>query len=124
MISPQFARYLMVGVANTALSYLVYSLLLWLGLAFQWANLGALIVGILFGFSTQSRFVFSNDDWSKLPPYTLLWASMYLSNIFLIGLLKKAELNDYVAGLIAMPPIVLLSFVAQRNYIFRKGRST
>jgi putative flippase GtrA len=117
----QFARYLVVGLSNTTLSYLVYALLLWLGLAFQWANLGALAAGILVGFSGHSRFVFDNQDWRKLGPYTLLWTGMYLSNILLIGLFKQAGLNDYIAGFIAMPPIILLSFLVKKFIIFRKG---
>jgi putative flippase GtrA len=122
MIPSQFARYVLVGSANTALSYFIYAFLLWLGMAFQWANLCALIGGILAGFSMQSHFVFANNDWSKLGPYTLLWGALYVSSILIILLLKRFGLNDYIAGLIAMVPVVVLSFILQKVLIFRKGQ--
>jgi putative flippase GtrA len=119
MIDRQFIRYLVVGVFNTGLTYLVYCLLLWSGLRFQWANFGAVIVGILIGFTTQSRFVFANGDWRKLLPFALVWGVMYAINIALIWALKQAGLNDYIAGLAAMPFVVVIAFLVQKFIVFR-----
>ena len=40
-------RFVLVGVLNTAFSYLIYALLLFIGLGYQLANLSALVIGIL-----------------------------------------------------------------------------
>ncbi|MFT3906015.1 MAG: GtrA family protein [Steroidobacteraceae bacterium] len=118
MIDRQFARYVVVGAFNTGASYLVYAFFIWLGLAFQWANLCALAVGTLISFATQSRFVFANRNWRRIAPYTLVWGLMYCLNIGLIWIFKQSGLNDYVAGLAALPVVVGTSYLLQKSFVF------
>jgi len=54
----RFVRFLLVGTLNTAFSYLVYALLLLVGLHYAAANLGAVVLGIIFSFKTQGVLVF------------------------------------------------------------------
>lgn len=122
MICRQFGLYLVVGGFNTMSSYVMYAALLWLGLAFQWANFLAMTASIGVSYLTQSRFVFSNSDARKVGSYALLWLGMYLCNIALIWMFKQAGMDDYMAGLVAMIPIVLLSFILQKFIIFRTGQ--
>ncbi len=118
LLRHEFVRYLVVGVLNTGFSYSVYALLLWLGFAFFVANLIALLCGIVFSFQTQGRFVFDNTSRRLFPKYVLLWILIYFSNIALIKLFLLFGFNAYVAGALAIPPIVLLSYVLQKYLIF------
>jgi putative flippase GtrA len=122
LLRHEFVRYLVVGVLNTGFSYSVYALLLWLGFVFFVANLIALLCGIAFSFQTQGRFVFDNTSRRLFPKYVLLWILIYFSNIALIKLFLLCGFNAYVAGALAIPPIVLLSYVLQKYLIFNKSQ--
>lgn len=121
--SRQFARFILVGVLNTAFSYLVYAALLLAGLNFALANLGAVLLGILFSFRTQGALVFSNSSPRLIFRYAAFWLIIYLCNIGLIKLLLSFGLNAYVAGALALPPIVLLSYVVQKYLVFADASS-
>ena len=122
LLRHQFLRYLIVGALNTGFSYSVYALLLWLGLVYFVANLIALLAGIVFAFQTQGRFVFGNASRGLFPKYVLLWILVYLCNIALIKLFLVGGFDAYVAGALALPPIVLLSYLLQKYLVFNNDR--
>ena len=119
----QIFRFVLVGVLNTGFSYLVYAALLYLGLNFAVANLGACALGILFSFRTQGVLVFHNPAPHLLLRYASFWLVIYMCNIGLIKLFVLAGLNAYVAGALALPPIVAMSFILQKYFVFRQPAS-
>lgn len=54
-------RFLFVGVLNTTFSYSLFALLVFIGLHIAAASLFAVLLGILFSFSTQGSIVFGNS---------------------------------------------------------------
>lgn len=118
----QVARFLVVGVFNTGFSYAVYAVLLWVGLNFVLANLGAVLLGILFSFRTQGRFVFMNTDKRLIFRFAGCWGAIFLVNIGLIALLMRSGLNSYWAGAIALVPITVISYFAQKVLVFGPPR--
>jgi putative flippase GtrA len=119
LLNRQFTRFLLVGVVNTAFSYLVYAALIFLGVNFALANLGAVVLGIVFSFKTQGTLVFNNPSHHLLLKYAVFWFVIYLCNIGLIKLLLSLGLNAYAAGALALPPIVLVSYVLQKYVVFK-----
>jgi putative flippase GtrA len=113
-------RFVLVGALNTGFSYLVYSFLIWLGLQFALANLGALLMGVLFSFLTQGKFVFNNSDRRLFLRFLVGWLVIYCINTLLIALLKWYGFNSYSAGALALAPVVLLSYVLQKFIVFPK----
>jgi putative flippase GtrA len=118
------ARFLLVGGANTAITYGAYAIFLSLGLVYAVANLLALIVGIIVGFKTQGTFVFQNADNRLFLRFVAFWVGMYLVNIGLMATFIGWGLNPYAAGAVALPVIATLSFVIQNTLIFGRVRST
>lgn len=118
----QVARFLVVGVFNTGFSYAVYAVLLWVGLNFVLANLVAVLLGILFSFRTQGRFVFRNTDKRLIFRFAGCWGAIFLINIGLIALLMRAGLNSYWAGAVALVPITVISYFAQKVLVFGPRR--
>jgi putative flippase GtrA len=116
--SAQFTRFLIVGAANTALSYAVYALGLALGLSYQLASLFAIVGGIAVGFITHGVLVFRQRLAGRLPFFLGLWCLLYLANITLIGALSFAGLNHYIAGLVAAVPITGLAYLLQKRVVF------
>ena len=115
----QAIRFVIVGLINTAFSYLIYAGLLYLGLNFALANLGAVILGILFSFRTQGRFVFNNTDRKLLGRFFVAWIVVYLVITSIIGTLGLYDIDPYIAGAIALPASAIASFFMQKYFVFR-----
>lgn len=114
----QFVRFLFVGTLNTAVGYAAYALLLYLGLPYAAASLGALLLGILFSFRTHGALVFGNRDGRLIFRFAACWGIIYLVNIALIGGLTGLGVSDYVAGALTMLPVALLSYLMQKFLVF------
>jgi putative flippase GtrA len=112
-------RFVLVGGMNTAFSYGVYAALLWCGLAYWLANLGALVLGVLFSFRTQGALVFKQTEGARFPRFVAAWLGIFAVHTVLIGALIRLGLNPYVAGAVALVPVTLLSFIVQRRWVFR-----
>jgi putative flippase GtrA len=119
----QPVRFLLVGLLNTAFSYSVYAVLLYVGLPYAAANFGALTCGILFSFRTQGGIVFNNSDRRLLLRFITCWFAIYLVNIAIIKLLLIAGMNAYIAGAAAMIPITAMSYFIQKYLVFRISNS-
>jgi putative flippase GtrA len=118
----QLFRFLAVGVINTAFSYGIYACMLFVGFSYALANLIALVLGILFSFKTQGRFVFNNHSNRFLGRFIISWAIIYLATIAVIGRLVIIGLDAYTSGALALPFSTVLSFWAQKYFVFRPTR--
>lgn len=114
-------RYLIVGSFNTAFSYAVYALFLYIGLDYKLANLSALIIGIVLSFKTQGHFVFRNSDNRLFGRFLASWAIIYVVTIAIIGQIINLGFNAYWAGAFAMPFSVGLSYLAQKYFVFHRA---
>ncbi len=114
----QFFRFLFVGIFNTGFSYLVYVIGVLLGLHFALANLVALLLGIIFSFYTQGRFVFKNTNIYLLWRFILSWAFIYLISIAAIGGWILLGIDQYTAGALAIPISTGLSYLLQKKFVF------
>jgi putative flippase GtrA len=117
---PQFVRFLVVGVLNTAFGYGLFALFTWFGLAYPLAIALATILGVLFNFQTTGRMVFSNSRGSLLWRFAAVYGIIYLLNVAAVALLLRAGINVYLANALAIPPLVVCSFILQRLFVFNK----
>ncbi len=111
--------FVLVGILNTSFSYLIYAAFLLIGLGYQLANLIALIIGILFSFKTQGRFVFGNPDNRLLGRFVFCWVIIYFCTTLVIGWIVSFGFNAYVAGALSLPFSVILSYLTQKFLVFR-----
>jgi putative flippase GtrA len=111
-------RFVLVGVLNTGFSYLIYAVLLFVGLGYQLANFFALVVGIVFSFKTQGTFVFNNTARGLFFRFAICWLLIYLCNIGFIRQMLIFGLDAYEAGALAIAPIAVLSYLLQKYLVF------
>jgi putative flippase GtrA len=123
MWSVAIARYLVVGVANTAFSYSIYAGALLGGASYPLASLISLAAGILLSFKTQGTLVFKNPRNRLFGRFALAWTFAYGVNTSLIGLFVHLGLNALMAGALALPFNVVVGFVLQRYFVFGKIKS-
>ncbi|SFB74389.1 GtrA family protein [Massilia yuzhufengensis] len=117
-----FARYLIVGVANTAFAYAVYAAALYLGASYPVASMISLVAGIILSFKTQGKFVFRNNDKGLFGRFVFSWIIAYLINIGLIGLFLEIGVDEFVGGALALPFNVATGYIFQRYFVFGKSR--
>jgi putative flippase GtrA len=80
----QFARFLVVGGANTAASYAIYLLLL-LAVDYRVAYTVAFIAGLVGGYLMHARFVFDARPGTRSAvAYVATYAAMYLVSLFVL----------------------------------------
>lgn len=80
----RFARFVVVGAANTALSYAVYLLLL-LAVDYRVAYTAAYVVGLVVGYLAQARLVFRAELGARtLIAYLATYAAMYLASVLVL----------------------------------------
>ncbi|MEM7742131.1 MAG: GtrA family protein [Pseudomonadota bacterium] len=112
-------RYGVVGVFNTMVSYSVYCLAVYVGFGLALAAFVGTAVGICVSFLTMGTLVFRTKLKGRFPKFLALWACLYVLNIALIWVFVRAGASAYLAGLLAAGPVIALSFVVQRTYVFR-----
>ncbi len=117
-----FIKFLAVGVLNTLFGYGIFAFLLFVGLHYAVASILATILGVLFNFKTTGTLVFNNSD-NRL---ILKFISVYcLTTVLSIGGLKIAKMsgiNLYLAGLFLTCVMALVTFILQKNFVFKKER--
>ncbi len=117
--SELLGRYGVVGMFNTLVSYSIYCVAVYVGFGFVLAAFIGTAAGICVSFLTMGTLVFRTKLQGRFPKFLALWACLYVLNIALIWVCVRAGASAYLAGLLAAGPVVALSFVLQRTYVFR-----
>ena len=118
-LTPQFFRFLAVGVLNTLFGQGVYAALFLAGLHPQISLLLATISGILFNFQSIGWLVFR--DKGCLLPFVACYGVTYAVNALALGLLIRVGLSPIVAQSCLILPVAVLTFVLSRKYVFGAG---
>jgi putative flippase GtrA len=116
----QLARFLIVGVGNTVLSFVVYRLLLALGTPYVVAAPLAFAAGAVNGYLFNRRWTFvARDSTRARVLYLGVQAVGAVSTSLLVLLFVRAAGVGHVAAyLAAIPPVTLCMFVANRLWTF------
>jgi putative flippase GtrA len=121
------ARYGIAGLINTLVGFLVYSAAILFTPAEYWlANLFAAIAGVICGFILARIFVFKGSNTSIFrsgPRYLITIAIQYVVSTIIIGILVHFGVAEIVAYLIALPIIIGLSYILQKNWVFPENTS-
>lgn len=109
--SRRFVRFLAVGVLNTAFGYVLYALLLWIGLAPQPALALSWAVGVLWNYQTHARLVFDQGGYKRLLPYVGAYGLIYLINAAALQAALSAGLAPLLAQALLVLPMAALAFI-------------
>ena len=125
---PQFIRFVLVAMLNTAfglfVNYLflfIFEHLLHLNHAYIVSNFIATIVSILFNFKTYGILVFKNKDNKLILRFLAVTTFTYLLNIGGIALLEHlGSRNNYLNLTIMAVPVGLLNYVLNSVFVYKK----
>lgn len=116
--SSHFLRFLVVGMGNTIFGYLLYLIGLALDVPYQFALVGATILGTVFNFFTTGRIVFESRALSKILGFFLVYGVTLAVNLALLTWLVQAGVPKALAQGVLLPLIVLLSFFLNKHLVF------
>jgi putative flippase GtrA len=119
----QFARFLLVGGANTAASYAVYLLLL-LALDYRVAYTAAFVAGLVGGYLMHARFVFDAAPGVRsVAAYLATYTAMYLASLLVLYLaVTRIGIPKPLGMLASLAVTVPVSFLLLRRGFRPSGR--
>lgn len=114
--SKQIVKYCIVGVFNTAITYITYVVLRWFGVSIVISNIVGYILGLINSFIWNKTWVFQHDG-NLLKEISLFFASFllcYLLQLVVLLCLNGIGVNEYITQIIAM-----MAYTAS-NYMFNR----
>lgn len=119
----QFGRFVLVGAGNTLISFVVYLALTEVGAPYAAAAPLAFCVGAANGYLWNLRWTFGARDSRRTRVlYVIIQAAGALVTSLLVVLESRvADPGRIAAYLIAVPPVTVCMFVANRVWTFANG---
>jgi putative flippase GtrA len=119
----QLGRFLVVGIGNTAVSFVVYRLLLPLGMPYVPAASLAFAAGAINGYVFNRRWTFAARDTTRARlAYVAVQVAGALASALLVYLLVHgAGATRVLAYVLTIPPVTLGTFVANRLWTFAES---
>lgn len=118
----QFMKFGIVGISNTAISLVVYYVLLWAGIVYWIANTISWIISVFNAFYWNNCYVFKNDThWRKtlVKTYISYGASFIAGFIFLIFFVEICNVSDKIAPLFSLVLSIPLNFIMNKYWTFK-----
>ena len=125
----QFIKFGMVGVTNTALSYAIYALIVWLGGHYLLASVVSFIISVAWSYLLNNRFVFQKAEgearvwWKTLLKTYLAYGitGLVLANVLLYLWIDILGVNQYLAFFINLVITIPLNFLLNKLWAFKKS---
>lgn len=124
----QFIGFIIVGVSNFAVNYIVYAFCLkYIGLSFHWSNVVSFTISVFNAFYWNNKYVFKENKSGRNILYTLFktYVSYAFTGLLLTELLLIVEVDILHLPAIAGPVINLfittpINFVLNKFWTFQK----
>ena len=115
----RFAKFLVVGVLNTAFGYTVFAAVWLMTQEIFTAIFIANVVGATFNYFTVGRLVFANRGFKALLPFLFGYLLILGLNLGLAETLTRMGFGALIAQLLAVPIMILFSFAYNSAVTFR-----
>lgn len=115
-------RFGLVGALNSALTLLVFAALNGLLSDHRLAGLVAVPICVLISHATMGRLVFSGAGLHTLPAFVLAYAVLGALNAAIVAKTVDSGYAPLTGQIVALPFIAILSFLANRFIVFRRGQ--
>lgn len=124
----QFVKFGIVGLSNTLISYVVYVVLVFMGVYYLAASLIGFVVSVLNAYYWNNKYVFQTDAgesrvwWKTLIKTFASYAGtgLVLSNILLILWVEILHWPEIIGPLINLIVTIPLNFVLNKYWAFKK----
>lgn len=121
----RFIKFIIVGIINTIVGYGTYSLLITLKINYIIANTISTIIGISCSYLLNKKITFNDIKTTKETPikFISVYALSYiLGTISLTVLVKKCNVNEYIAGFINLFITTFISWFGHKYFSFKEEK--
>jgi putative flippase GtrA len=123
----QIFRFGIVGLSNTAISYIIYSVLVYIGLHYIIASITAFVISVLNSFFWNNKYVFKKDEEQKRNIiHTLIktyisygFTGLILQNILLFLFIDIFHISKYLAPFFGLVITIPLNFILNKKWAFQ-----
>jgi len=114
----QFIRFVGVGGINTATTYILYLLLLYI-VDYKIAYTATYIIGIAFAYWLNLKYVFHQQgSTKKVMLYPLVYLVQYLLGIFILYItIEKMGISEMIAPIIVIVATIPLTFILTKKIL-------
>jgi putative flippase GtrA len=124
LLQNKLIRFFLVSGLNTLFGYGLFSLLVYIELAYPYALFIGTVAGVLFNFKTIGGFVFKNHSNILIFKFFGVYAITYLCNLCGLALFKYFGISIYLGGAILLIPIGILAFFLNKTFVFKNSTFT
>jgi putative flippase GtrA len=121
----QFARFCLVGMSNTVLSFVTFAIAVRAGAPYLIASCGAFALGALNGYTLNRAWTFRAGAFTfpGLARYVVVQAIGLGVNAGLLALLVEGlRLDSIPAQALVLPMVSVMTFSMNRKWVFARGR--
>jgi putative flippase GtrA len=123
----QFLKFGIVGFSNTAISYAIYSILVYFGLHYLVASVIAFIISVLNSFFWNNKYVFKKQQNQERNIFHALFKTflsyaftgLVMANILLFVFIDIMHISKYIAPLFGLAITVPTNFLLNKLWAFR-----
>jgi putative flippase GtrA len=123
----QFFKFGIVGFSNTVISYIIYSVLVYVGLHYLIASIIAFFISVLNSFFWNNKYVFKKIDRQKrnilkslVKTYvSYAFTGLFLQNVLLFVFIDILFMSKYVAPIFGLLITVPLNYILNRQWAFK-----
>jgi len=116
----KFIKFIFVGILNTIVGYSLFTLFIFLNIHYSLAVLFSTILGVLFNFKTIGKLVFDSHDNSLIFRFILVYVVIYVLNTGGLWVFKNNGFeNMYINGFVLLAPLAIVSFVLNKEFVFK-----
>jgi len=126
----QFIKFGIVGLSNTAISYIIYFLLVYVGLHYIIASVIAFVISVLNSFFWNNKYVFKKGDNQKrniihslIKTYiSYAFTGLVLQNLLLFVFISILHISKYLAPLFGLVITIPLNFILNKLWAFKSEK--
>jgi len=123
LLSLEIIKFILVGVLNTLIGFIVFSILYFILKDEIFSLFLAYILGIVINFKTYSKYVFTSSDRQIFINFIMIYLGIFLLNSLLLSLIINILIiNPYFAQIIAIVIVTPVLYLLQKKYVFVKNK--
>ncbi len=123
----QFIKFGIVGVSNTLIAYIAYSICVYVGIHYLIANAIGFFISVLNAYYWSDRFVFKKGEgesrsvlWTLAKTYIAYGSTgLLLASILLCLYVDKLHISEYIAQLLVLVVTIPLNFIINKFWSFK-----
>jgi len=123
-VMPQFIKFCVIGVSNTALHLGIYYFLLWLNVYYLLADIIAFAISVWNSYFWNKKYTFAAGKTTfstVLRLYAAYGSTTLLGSGLLFLLVDVIGLNKYVSPVIKIGIITVVNFILNKYIVFKKS---